>query len=456
MNGRYAVLTPDWLLRGYADRPAVLYDWRTGEAHTLSSAGSYVARSCDGATDFTSPMFLPVHTATLDLMIEQGMARECRRGTGLDPRQRLRTASNRHLHVATWAVTGRCNMRCRHCYMDAPEGRYGELSTGDAMRVVAELERANVQRVHLTGGEPLVRHDIWDLIACLVERRIGIHQLSTNGLLVDDRTFARLRALDVDPIIHYSYDGLGSHDWMRGLDDVDSPALEVIRRTAEAGFRVSVTSSVDRRTGDGVLRSLEVLAEAGVWAWHVSAPLAVGCWSGATTTLPLAEQAELSEAILRRWLAAGRPFQMTLCGMYAGSPDTYVPPQEPLHRCSPEDLHCGALLDNAVYIMPDARLIPCPRFIDTPIQDMMPSVLEVGLPEAWEDQRLRDLVDVTKSQVLAHNPECAACDLFGECGAGCWAVAYAATGDLLGRDPDSCELFKSGYRQRMAAVAAGR
>jgi radical SAM protein with 4Fe4S-binding SPASM domain len=454
VTGRYAVLAPDWLLRGYSDRPAVLYDWRTGEVHTLSAVGGYVARACDGDTDFTSPLFLPTHTATLDLMIEKGMAVECERGTVLDPRQRLRTASNRYLQFANWAVTGRCNLQCRHCYMDAPSARYGELSTEDALRIVDELERANVQRVHLTGGEPLLRGDVWELIAALVERRIGVHQISTNGLLADDAALARLRELDVDPIMHFSYDGVGSHDGMRGVDQVESPSLWAIRRAADAGFRVSVTSSIDRTTGDGVLRSLEVLADAGVHSLHVSAPLGIGCWAGATTALSLAEQAELSEAILRRWLDAGRPFLVTLCGMYGGSPDEYVPPQDPHHRCSPEDLHCGALMNDTVYIMPDARIIPCPRFIDTPIQDAMPSLLEAGLPGAWDDPSVRDLIGVTKAQVLERNPECAACDLFEECGAGCWAVAYKATGDLLGRDPDSCALFKGGYRQRLAGVAA--
>lgn len=449
------MLAPDWLLRGYADRRAVLYDWRTGEVHTLSSTGGYVARACDGATDFTSPFFLPTHTATLDLMIEQGMAVECPKGTPLDPRQKLRTAPNRYLQFANWAVTGRCNMNCRHCYMDAPSARYGELSTEETFRIIDELERANLQRVHLTGGEPLLRTDIWDVIAALVERRIGIHQISTNGLLADDAALARLRELAVDPIMHFSWDGVGSHDLMRGLDDVESPSLKAIRRAAAAGFRVAVTSSIDQLTSEGVAMSLEAMVDAGVRTWHVSAPLGIGCWAGATTTVSLAEQADLSEAILRRWLEMGRPILMTLCGMYSGSPDEYIPPQEPLHRCSPEDLHCGALLNDTVYIMPDARIIPCPRFIDTPIQDAMPSVLEMGLPEAWDDPGLRELVNVTKAQVLARNPDCAACELFGECGAGCWAIAYAATGDLLGRDPDACELFKSGYRQRLADVVAG-
>ena len=454
MTGRYAVLAPDWLLRGYSDRPAVIYDWRSGEVHTLSSTGGYVARSCDGAADFTSPFFLPAHTATLDLMIEKGMAVECARGTELDPRQRLRTAPNRYLQFANWAITGRCNMRCRHCYMDAPTARYGELSTADTLHIIDELERANVLRVHLTGGEPLLRDDIWEVIAELVRRRIGIHQISTNGVLMDDGALAHLRELEVDPILHYSYDGVGTHDWMRGLENAESPALDAIRRAVAAGFRVAVTSSVDRETSDGILKTLEVLAAVGVRTWHVSAPLGIGCWAAATTTVSLAEQADVSEAILRRWLAMDRPFIVTLCGMYSGSPGEYEPPREPLHRCSPEDLHCGALLNDTVYVMPDGRIIPCPRFIDTAIQEAMPSLLEVGLPEAWEDPALRELLNVTKAQVLESNPECAACSLFGECGAGCWAIAYAATGDILGRDPDACELFKSGYRQRLAGVAA--
>jgi len=441
------------MLRGYADRPAVLYNWRTGEEHTLSAVGGYVARSCDGATDFSSPFFLPAHIATLDLMIEQGMAAECARGTRLDPRQGLRTAPNRHLAFAHWAVTGRCNLRCRHCYMDAPTARYGELPTGEMVRILDQLQRAGVQRVHLTGGEPLLRGDLWDIVRGLAERRIGVHQISTNGLLLGDDALAELQACDIDPIIHFSYDGVGSHDSMRGLDRVEGPTLDAIRRTVAAGSRASVTSSLDSETAAGIEGACDLMAELGVFAWHVSAPLGVGCWTGSTTELALAGQAEVGERIVKRWVELGKPFVLTLCGMYAGAPHGLEQPREPLHRCVPDDMHCGALLNDTVYVMPDGTIIPCPRFIDTPIQDAMPSLLRVDLSEAWEDPALRGLVGVTKAQVLEHNPGCAACDDFADCGAGCWAVAYRQTGDLLARDAAACELWKSGYRERLFAAA---
>jgi hypothetical protein len=103
-----------------------------------------------------------------------------------------------------------------------------------------------------------------------------------------------------------------------------------------------------------------------------------------TTTVSFGEQAELSEAIPRRWPAMDRPFLVTVCGMYLGSRDEYVPPQDPHHRCAPDDVHCGAQLNDTVHVMPDGKTIPCARFVDTPIQDAMRSLLDVGLPEAWE------------------------------------------------------------------------
>ena len=104
--------------------------------------------------------------------------------------------------------------------------------------------------------------------------------------------------------------------------------------------------------------------------------------------------------------------------------------------------------------MPDGRIIPCPKFIGTPLQDAMPSLLDVTLSEVWEDEALRGLLGLTKAEVLEKNPECAACPQYGECGAGCWALGWAAGGDRMGRDPRACETAKGGYRRRLAASAA--
>jgi radical SAM protein with 4Fe4S-binding SPASM domain len=168
--------------------------------------------------------------------------------------------------------------------------------------------------------------------------------------------------------------------------------------------------------------------------------------------------------LLRRWLDGDRPFAVTLgstfTGLPAGSRDdgegarTTESPDGPPRRFTADEPHCRHLFAGTAYVMPDARIIPCPRFIDTPVQDAMPSLLKVSLSEVWEDEALRGLLGLTKAEVLEHNPECAVCPQYDECGAGCWALGWAATGDRLGRDPEACETTREGYGRRLAAIAA--
>jgi radical SAM protein with 4Fe4S-binding SPASM domain len=462
---RCAVLAADWLLRGFSDGVVVLANWRDGRAYTLSDAGAYVARSCDGATDFSSPFFLPRHRAVLQQMMAQGVAVACPVGATLDPRQRLRIAHNRTLLFAHWALTGRCNLHCRHCYLEAPAARYGEVPTSQALRIVAQLERANVVRVELSGGEPLLRRDFWALVDELVTRRIGIHRLDTNGLLLDDDCLARLQRRRLDPIIHVSYDGVGTHDDMRGQAGSGRRALAALRRAAAAGFRSEVTSSLDRATRDGIVAASEVLAGLGVRAWHVTAPYPIGCWARESepSRLSIGEQAAVAEQLVRRWLALGRPFALSVCDLFASAagavtdltPAAVAP--APRHETSPSGMpdepRCATVFGHTVYIMPDGRLVPCPRFADTDLQRAMPSLLEAELSEVWEDERLRSLVCVRRQALLQHNPECAACSAFGECGGGCSALAYRSTGNVLARDPSACDLRLSPYRRRLAAIA---
>jgi len=360
--------------------------------------------------------------------------------------------------------------------MDAPSARHGELPTDAMLSLLDQFDAANVQRVNITGGECLLRADIWELIAALTARRIGLQQLSTNGLLLDDAALARLRDLGVDPIVHLSFDGVGTHDSMRGMSGLEGRALDTMRRSVAAGFRTAVTSSLDAETRDGVLRTCDVLADAGVHTWHVDAPMPVGCWVGSATALSLAESVDVYETLLRRWLEAGRPFVLTLGGIFEGRPGGQGPavaddapgagevaeagartPQSPdglARGVAAGGLHCPFLLAGTASVLPDGRLLACPKAIGTPIQDVMPSLFDVSLSEAWEDEALHALLGLTRAEVLGHNPECAACPQYGECGAGCWALAWAATGDRLGRDPGACETARRGYRRRLAGLAA--
>ena len=230
MSETYARLKDGWMLRGWSNMPRTLVNWTNGEQRELKDLGFYVAESCDGQTDFESFAFLPKHRGMLDLLIAQGIAERCREGSSIESWQQYRKAENPRLTGIHWSVTGKCNLDCRHCYMEAPAGRYGQLPFEAMAGLVAQFERANVLEVSLTGGEPFLRRDLMDLIRLLAQKKIRLSQIFSNGMLITDRHLEEIHRIGFRPGFQISLDGVGTHDRMRGLEGSEQGAIDAIRR----------------------------------------------------------------------------------------------------------------------------------------------------------------------------------------------------------------------------------
>jgi len=213
MSGRYAKLKEDWMLRGWTDMPWAVVNWTNGDQRKLKKNAAYTAQACDGKTDFSSIACLPIYNALLGKMLEEGIAEECEPGDSIDPCQQYRKAENPRLVGLHWSVTGLCNLNCRHCYMEAPSGRYSELSFDESMRVIEQFERANVQEVSLTGGEPFLRKDLLEIIEVLAKKKIWLSRIYTNGLLVTEDALEGIKRVGFLPTFQISFDGVGAHDY---------------------------------------------------------------------------------------------------------------------------------------------------------------------------------------------------------------------------------------------------
>ena len=147
--------------------------------------------------------------------------------------------------MVVWNLTARCNLRCRHCYAASEVDGGEELSTAEARSVIDDLAALEVPVVLFSGGEPLLRRDLFDLIGYAHER--GLRPgLSTNGTLIDRATAGRLAEVGT-AYVGVSLDGLAeTHDRFRGEPGAFARAQTGLRRARDAGLRTGIRFTVTR------------------------------------------------------------------------------------------------------------------------------------------------------------------------------------------------------------------
>jgi radical SAM protein with 4Fe4S-binding SPASM domain len=340
--------------------------------------------------------------------------------------------------------------------MEAPSGRYGGLSFEESLRLIEQFEQANVQDVSLTGGEPFLRKDLRRIIEVLAKKKIRVSQIYTNGLLITEEILQGIKKAGFSPEFQISFDGVGAHEYMRGKKGIEQGVIEGIRKVRAAGFTVAIATSVDSVSKDSLADTYDLLKGLDIQSWRIAPPQRTGNWRGTTTDLSFEEEAKVYEPLLLRWLDDGKPFDIQLGGFFRGAGRNGPAPQEePKIRHTPDSYDCGSCREMP-YLLPDGTLLPCPGYTGTVLQDRMPNILRDGLSKAWSRSFLRSVADMRKSDLLARNEECGRCEWFAECGLGCRASALVETGDLMAKDPSSCELWKKGYRKRFQELAGRR
>jgi len=327
-----------------------------------------------------------------------------------------------------WHVTERCNLRCAHCYQEQYAGEELPLAAlrgilDQFTELLASWQggprgRRVPGQVTVTGGEPFLRSDCFDLLELLAARRRQLQfAVLTNGSLLDDAVARRLRRLR-PAFVQVSVEGTRqTHDGIRGPGNFDR-TVAAIRRLV--GHRIATLISFSAHRGN--YREFAAVADLGrelgvtrVWADRV-----IPFGSGAAMkdhVLTPDQTRELFQimhdarsAARRRWfrrtqIAMHRALQFLVGG---GTP----------YRCTAGD--------SLITIGVQGDLYPCRRM---PIR--VGNVLETPLAKLYQQselfRRLRDGRRVSDG--------CEGCAYARLCGGGLRCLSYAITGNPLAADP---------------------
>jgi len=142
--------------------------------------------------------------------------------------------------VVIWNLIRRCNLTCMHCYSISADINFpGELDTAEVMRVMEDLKAFGVPALILSGGEPLLRKDIFQIAERA--KAMGFYTaLSTNGTLLDPPLAQRIHDTGFD-YVGISLDGLGAtHDKFRRKAGAYAASLAALRLCRDLGVKVGV------------------------------------------------------------------------------------------------------------------------------------------------------------------------------------------------------------------------
>jgi len=148
--------------------------------------------------------------------------------------------------VVVWNCTRQCNLKCIHCYASADGCRSPEeMDTAAGSAFIRDLADFGVPVILFSGGEPLMRKDLFQMAGEARERGIRI-ALSTNGTLIDEEAAHEISRLGFAEV-GISLDGIGAdNDRFRGKSGAFEGALRGIRNCVAQGIRVSLRLTVTR------------------------------------------------------------------------------------------------------------------------------------------------------------------------------------------------------------------
>lgn len=166
--------------------------------------------------------------------------------------------------VVVWNCTRSCNLRCVHCYSQSQCQTYeGEMSTEEGRRLIDALADFGAPVLLFSGGEPLLRKDLFELASYAVARGLRA-VLSTNGTLISRETAARLKGLNLS-YVGVSLDGTERvNDAFRGAEGAFQRALAGIRSCLDVGLKVGLRFTINRRNVGEIPAIFELIRQEGI------------------------------------------------------------------------------------------------------------------------------------------------------------------------------------------------
>jgi radical SAM protein with 4Fe4S-binding SPASM domain len=354
-----------------------------------------------------------------------------------------------------WNFTNRCNLNCLHCHQDSsPESSYPELTTSQAFKVVDNMSDAGVAILTFSGGEPLLRKDIYDVIKRADDCGM-LCTVASNGTMMTPEVAKRLAEVGIKRV-EIGLDGARSetHDFLRNKSGSFEATVQGIRNCADVGFdELATTMTLYSENLNELEETMDLAEKLGATRFYLNRliPAGRGCDAMHLDVKPK-EKIKALEVLYKRFhksvvngfgiqcYSRGMTYYARLCHERSNGEILTVSEALSGHEKMFQDKFglgvskivrklaagfsgCSTGLTYAG-LTASGDLLPC---VPAPIK--LGNLLEQKLEEIWIHNELLNYIRNRKELKGA----CKKCEYKGICG-GCRYTAYITGGDWLGPD----------------------
>jgi len=319
--------------------------------------------------------------------------------------------------LISWNLTRMCNLRCPHCYLDAGGKAENELTTEECLGLIDEMKALGTEMLILTGGEPLLRKDIYEIAKAASAQKIWV-VMGTNGVLITGKVVEKMIECGVQGVA-ISIDSLepAKHNHFRGGPDAWEHSVRALDICRANGLQVLIQTTVMEMNYAEIPQMLAFAREKGAWSFNLYFLVQTGRGQQMNDLSPERTEAMLSKLV--DWQDQYRPMLVR-------------------SKCAPQfkqiayerglgGLESGGCMAGTQYcrITPQGDVTPCPY-----MTVVAGNVRDQSFREIWRTSSvLQELRDPKQLK-----GRCGRCEFNELCG-GCRCRAYAAYGDYLQEDP---------------------
>jgi radical SAM protein with 4Fe4S-binding SPASM domain len=316
--------------------------------------------------------------------------------------------------VVSWNVTAKCNLKCAHCYLNAGERKkIDELSTDAAKLLIHQIAEVSKPLLILSGGEPLLREDIFELIRYGTERGLKM-AVGSNGMLVDDAVAQKLKdagATTVSVSLDSSVPAL--HDQFLGVTGSWQRAVGAIKALKKSGIIVQVNTTVTQQNYDQIGEIFALAEKLGAENFHLFFLVPTGRGARIEDITP-----DMYEKMIASSFSKSMQYNLNVKPSCAPqfmriAQETGIDMTRWVRGCMAGLYYCR--------IYPNGEVTPCPYL---PIA--LGNTRQKSFKDIWFNSEVfRNLRDVKKLK-----GKCGNCEYNLICG-GCRARAYGLTSDFM-------------------------